>query len=99
MSSIKIRSKRQTNSTQIRVLISHAMARGDASINEPKPAAIQILTITLNQKVVVSCELGDSTPKNPFFAFVLKNAHKGDKVTVNWLDSRGYSDSEEHIIN
>ena len=75
------------------------MTHGDFRINEPKPAAIKVLTVTLNQKVVLSCELGESTPKNPFFAFVLKNAHQGDKVTVNWLDSLEQSDSEEHIIS
>jgi sulfur-oxidizing protein SoxZ len=75
-----------------------AITHGDFFIVEAKPAAIKVLTVTLNQKVIISCELGDSTPKNPFFVFVLKNAQKGDKVTVNWLDSSGQSDSEEHTI-
>jgi len=102
MSSIKIRSKRLKDKTQIRMLIAHPMEQGnnpDKITNQLIPAHfIQVLTVTYNQKVVVSCEMGESTPKNPYFAFMLKGGQVGDKVTVNWLDNLGNTDSEEHII-
>jgi len=101
MSSIKIRSKRLKGKTQIRLLIAHPMDYADCQdkiTSQPLLAHIQLLTVTHNQKVVVSCEMGASTPKNPYFAFMLKGGNKGDKITVNWLDNLGNTDSEEHII-
>ena len=90
------------NKTQIRVLIAHPMERGDNKdkiTNQLIPANfIHILTVTYNQKVVVSCAIGDSTAPNPYFAFMLKGGKAGDKITVNWLDNLGNTDSEEHII-
>ena len=103
MSSIKIRSKRLKENTQLRILIAHPMEHGsnqDKFTNQLIPAHfIRILTVTCNQKVVVSCEMGDSTPKDPYLAFMLKHGKTGDKITVNWLDNLGNIDSEEHIIN
>lgn len=102
MSSIKIRTKRIKDKTQIRVLIAHPMEHGnnqDKITNQPIPAQfIHVLTVTCNQKVVVSCEMGNSFAKDPYLAFVLKNGKAGDKITVNWLDNLDNTDSEEHII-
>lgn len=102
MSSIKIRTKRMTDKTQIRTLIAHPMEHGqteDKLTNQLIPANfIRVLTVTCNQKVVVSCELGDSFAKDPYFSFMLKNGKVGDKITVNWLDNLGKTDSEEHVI-
>lgn len=84
------------------MLISHPMEYGD---NEDKsqqliPANfIRLLTVTHNQKMVVSCEIGASTPKDPYFVFMLKGGKSGDRVTVNWLDNLGNTDSEKHIIS
>jgi sulfur-oxidizing protein SoxZ len=102
MSSIKIRTKRLTNKTQIRMLIAHPMEHGnnqDKITNQLIPANfIRILTVTCNQKLVVSCEIGDSFAKDPYFAFMLKGGKVGDKITVNWLDNLGNTDSEEHVV-
>ena len=92
MSSIKIRSKRLNDKTQIRMLIAHPMEHGDTA------HFIQVLTVTCNQKVILSCEIGDSSPKNPYFSLILKDSKAGDKITVNWLDNLGNTDSEEHTI-
>jgi sulfur-oxidizing protein SoxZ len=102
MSSIKIRTKRMKNTTQIRMLIAHPMQHGqtqDKVTHFPIPAQfIRVLTVTCNQKVVVSCEMGDSTAKDPYLSFMLKGGKAGDKITVNWLDNLGNTDSEEHIV-
>lgn len=101
MSSIKIRTKRMDGKTQVRILITHPMEYGndqDKTTNQAIARFIKVLTLTYNQKVVASCEISDSTPKNPYFAFMLKGGNQGDKITVNWLDNLGNTDSEEHII-
>lgn len=102
MSSIKIRTKRMKDNIQIRMLIAHPMEHGqtlDKITNQPIPAHfIRVLTVTYNQTIVASCEMGDSAAKDPYFAFLLKGGKVGDKITVNWLDNLGNTDSEEHII-
>lgn len=88
--------------TQIRILITHPMEFGNSQnplTNQPLLAHIQLLTVTYNQKVVVNCEMGAGTPKNPYFAFMLKGGNKGEKITVNWLDNLGNTDTEEHVIS
>jgi sulfur-oxidizing protein SoxZ len=102
VSSIKIRSKRMKDKTQLRILIAYSMEREDNQdkIINPFIAThfIQMLTVTCNQKVVASCQIGDSVSKNPYFGFMLKAGNVGDKITVSWLDNFGNTDSEEHIV-
>lgn len=102
MSSIKIRSKRIDGKTQIRTLITHPMEHGrnkDPNTHQLIPAHyIQVLTVDLNGKVIVLCDMGASISKDPYFAFMLKGGNAGDKITINWLDNLGNKDFEEHII-
>ncbi|MDD1611701.1 MAG: thiosulfate oxidation carrier complex protein SoxZ [Methylococcaceae bacterium] len=102
MSSIKIRSKREGGSTQIRTLINHPMETGrgkDPRTNQPIPAHfIQELTVSYNGRVIVSSQLGTSISKDPYFAFTLKGGEPGDKIKIEWLDNLGKRDSEEHVL-
>lgn len=90
MSTINIRSKRLKDKTELRVLIAY-------NTDYPKHY-IRLLTITWNKKVILTAELAEHTPKNPFFAFVLKQTNAGDKITVSWLDNIGNSETEKHIV-
>ncbi len=102
MSSIRIRSKLSGNKVQIRILIAHPMENGrnrDTETGKLIPAHfIQELVLSHNDKPVVQASLGGSISKNPFFTFVLKNARAGDKITVDWIDNQGISDTREHFI-
>lgn len=102
MPSIKIRTKRIDGKTQIRTLISHPMEHGrnkDPKTNQLMPAHyIQVLTVSLNEKVIVNCDMGASISKDPYFAFMLKVGNAGDKITINWIDNLGNKDFEEQII-
>lgn len=102
MSSIKIRSKLIDGDTQIRLLISHPMEHGrnrDKTTNELIPAHfIQELTVSLNQKVLVSCAMGPSVSKDPYFAFMLKGGKAGDEIGVAWVDNLGNKDAASHIV-
>ncbi|MEQ1528470.1 MAG: thiosulfate oxidation carrier complex protein SoxZ [Methylococcales bacterium] len=103
MSSIKIRSKRLDGKTQIRILIAHPMEHGrnrDKTSNELIPAHfIQMLTVTYNQKIMVTGDIGTSISKDPYFAFLRKGGNPGDKITVAWTDNLGNKDYQEHFVS
>lgn len=102
MSSIRIRSKLLNGKTQIRTLISHPMETGrnrDPNTHQLIPAHyIQELTVSRNAKVIVTCQLGASISKDPYFAFMLKGGNAGDLIMIQWLDNLGNRDSEEHVV-
>ncbi|MGR9044870.1 MAG: thiosulfate oxidation carrier complex protein SoxZ [Gammaproteobacteria bacterium] len=102
MSSIKIRSKRQNGKTQLRTLIAHPMEHGrnrDPKTGQLIPAHyIQILTVMLNDRVVVTSHMAGSISKDPYFAFMLNGGEAGDKITISWVDNHGKTDSEDHFL-
>lgn len=99
--SIKIRSQRFAEYTEIKLLISHPMENGrnrDANDQLIPAHFIRELTIELNNKTVISANLGGSMSKDPFFSFRLKSTVAGDRLRVRWLDNRDLSDQAEHVI-
>ncbi|NOT11567.1 MAG: thiosulfate oxidation carrier complex protein SoxZ [Methylococcaceae bacterium] len=102
MSSIKIRTKRIDGKIQIRTLISHPMEHGrnrNKETNALIPAHfIKLLTVTHNDQVIVTADLSTSISKDPYFAFMLKSGHAGDKITISWIDDLGNRDSETHVV-
>lgn len=99
-SSIKIRSQRMDEVTEIKLLINHPMENGrnrDPLTNDLIPAHfIRELAIDLNGSRIMTVNLGQSMSKNPFFSFHLKNNHSGDHLRVYWIDNLGDNDSAEH---
>lgn len=101
MSSIRIRSEKRDQLTEIRLLITHPMENGRNrnSSGELIPAHfIEELSVKLNDLSVLNLNMAGSVAKNPFFSFRLKNLQTGDRITVSWLDNRQLSNSAEHII-
>lgn len=99
--SIKIRSQRLDDYTEIKVLLSHPMENGrnrDVTGVLIPAHFIRELIIELNGKTVITTHLGGSVSKNPFFTFQLKNVNSGQPLTVRWMDNLGLSDSAEHIV-
>ena len=102
MSSIKIRTKRLNDTTQIRTLITHPMDNGrhkDKKGNLIPAHHIQQLWVKFNDKLVTTCEMGGSISKNPYFDFLLIGGEIGDTITVSWVDNLGNTDSKDHLIN
>ncbi len=100
-SSIKIRTKRLDGNTQIRTLITHPMENGrnrDKIGNFIPAHHIQELWIEHNRKKVISCDMGGSISKNPYFDFLLKGGEVGDTVTVSWVDNLGNTDTKDQKI-
>ena len=59
---------------------------------------IQEVNASHNGKPVLTAQWGPSVAKNPFLQFSVKGAKAGDKITVNWLDSRGDKRSDEATV-
>lgn len=100
-SSIKIRTKRLDGNTQIRTLITHPMENGrnkDKDGNFIPANHIQELWVEHNKNKIISCDMGGSISKNPYFDFLLKGGEIGDTVTITWVDNLGGTDSKGHII-
>ncbi len=101
MSSIKIRTKRFDDITQIRTLIAHAMETGRNKDEQGKliPAHfIQELIVKHNDKVVASSVMGAGISKNPYFSFKFKGGKAGDIINISWQDNLGQSDSQDKIL-
>ncbi len=101
MSSIKIRTKRLEDNTQIRTLITHPMENGRNKDEQGQviPAHhIEELWVEHNQQKIISCNLSGSISKNPYFDFLLKGGEAGDQIIISWRDNLGETDSKEHFI-
>ena len=101
MPSIKIRTKRLKGNTQIRLLISHPMSNGRGKDKQGiaiPPKHITVLSIMHNESEIVTANLSGSISKNPYFDFLLKGGKPGDKISVNWTDNTGKTDSADYLI-
>ncbi len=98
---MKIRAQMKGDVCEIRVLMSHPMETGQRKDNDGKtiPAHhIQLVSVALNGKTVVSGQLAGSVSRNPVLGFKIKGAKAGDKISVSWKDNKGDSRSDETTV-
>lgn len=98
---MKIRAQLKGDVAEIRILMSHAMETGqrkDAAGNTVPAHFIQSMTVAVGGKTVVNGQLGTSVSRNPVFGFKMKGAKVGDKVVVNWVDSKGDKRTDEVAV-
>lgn len=98
---MKIRATMKGDVAEIRVLMSHPMESGlrkDAAGNAVPAHFIQSMTVEVGGKKIVDGQLAGSVSRNPVFGFKMKGAKAGDKVVVNWVDSKGDKRTDEATI-
>ena len=98
---MKIRASLKGDVAEIRILMAHAMETGqrkDAAGNVVPAHFIQSMTVEVGGKKVVDGQIGTSVSRNPVFGFKMKGAKVGDKVIVNWIDSKGDKRTNEAAI-
>jgi sulfur-oxidizing protein SoxZ len=98
---MKIRAALQGDTVEVRVLMAHEMETGQRKDSAGKtiPAHyIQTVNATHNGKVVFSAQWGPAIAKNPFLQFKFKGGNKGDKIQINWTDSKGDKRTDEATI-
>ncbi|MGB7181551.1 MAG: thiosulfate oxidation carrier complex protein SoxZ [Burkholderiaceae bacterium] len=98
---MRIRAKETDGGADVRVLMAHEMETGQRknSKGEKIPAwHIKEVTAMLNDKPVLKAAWGPAIAKNPYLAFAVPGAKKGDKVTITWVDNKGETRTDETTV-
>jgi sulfur-oxidizing protein SoxZ len=98
---MKIRATLQGDVADVRVLMAHPMETGqrkDASGNVVPMHFIQTISAQLNGKTVFTADVSQAISRNPVFAFKVKGAKAGDKLTITWTDNKGEKRTDETTI-
>jgi sulfur-oxidizing protein SoxZ len=99
---MKIRASMAGNAAEVKCLMNHPMETGlrkDAKTGALVPAHhITQVTAALNGTQVLDAQWGGGISKNPYLAFKVAGAKKGDKVTVNWVDNTGDKNSADAVV-
>ena len=98
---MKIRATLQGDVADVRVLMAHPMETGqrkDAAGKIVPMHFIQTITAQLNGKTVFAADVSQAVSRNPVFAFKVKGAKAGDKLSVTWQDNQGDKRTDEVVI-
>jgi sulfur-oxidizing protein SoxZ len=93
---IKIRAHEIDGQLLVKSIINHPMETGRRKIQKTgkkiPPHFIKEVIVSRNRKTVMEVFWGKSISRNPYLSFQIPG-HKGDTITISWLDNRGNSDS------
>ena len=98
---MKIRATLQGDVVDVRVLMAHPMETGqrkDAAGKLVPLHFIQTITAQLNGTTVFNADVSQAVSRNPVFAFKVKGAKAGDKLSVTWQDNTGDKRTDEVVI-
>ncbi len=98
---MKIRATLQGDVADVRVLMAHPMETGqgkDAAGNLVPPHFIQSITAQLNGRTVFAADVSQAVSRNPVFAFKVKGAKAGDKLSVTWQDNKSDTRTDEVVV-
>jgi sulfur-oxidizing protein SoxZ len=98
---MRIRTTLQGDVADVRVLMAHPMETGqrkDAAGNVVPLHFIQTITAQLNGKTVFTADISQAVSRNPVFAFKVKGAKAGDKLSITWTDNKGEKRTDEVAI-
>jgi len=98
---MKMRATLAAGYTDIRVLMTHPMETGQRKDSDGKLVPmhfIQNITVKVNGKPALECQVSQGVSRNPVFTFRLKGGARGDKIEVSWLDNLGETNSVETAV-
>jgi sulfur-oxidizing protein SoxZ len=98
---MKIRVTLQGDLADVRVLMAHPMETGQRKDPAGKIVPlhfIQTITAQLNGKTVFNADVSQAVSRNPVFAFKVKGAKAGDKLSITWQDNKGEKRTDEVVI-
>ena len=98
---MKIRAALQGDVADVRVLMAHPMETGqrkDAAGKIVPLHFIQSISAQLNGRTVFTADVSQAVSRNPVFAFKVKGAKPGDKLSITWQDNAGDKRTDEIVI-
>ena len=98
---MKIRTTLQGDVADVRVLMAHPMETGQRKDASGKVVPMhfgQRITAQLNGKTVFTADVSQAIARNPVFAFKVKGAKAGDKLSITWIDNKGEKRTDEVAI-
>ncbi|MDM8567962.1 thiosulfate oxidation carrier complex protein SoxZ [Thiotrichales bacterium HSG1] len=99
MASFRVKAKLKDGITEVKAMIPHPMESGlrkDLETGALVPAHfIKEIECTVEGKVVMSAVWSGAISKNPYWAFRIKGASKGNNLKITWKDNQGGTDSKE----
>jgi sulfur-oxidizing protein SoxZ len=97
---MKIRATLQGDVADVRVLMAHPMETGQRKAGGKVVPLhfIQTITAQLNGRTVFTADVSQAVSRNPVFAFKVKGAKAGDKLSVSWQDNKGDKRTDEVVI-
>jgi len=99
---MRIRASVQEGMTEVKVLMQHEMETGlrkDADGKLVPAWHITELKAVHNGKTVLEGQFGTAVSKNPYLVFRFKGGVSGEKISVNWVDNKGDTRSDEVEIS
>ena len=98
---MRIRAAESNGVVDVKILMKHDMESGqrkDASGKVIPAWFINMLNVKANGKDVFNAQFGSAVSKDPFLNFKYKGA-KGDKLVVNWIDTKGDKRTDEATVS
>ncbi len=98
---MRIRATEKDGIVDVKILMKHDMESGqrkDASGILIPAWFINMLNVKAQGKDVFNAEFGPGVSKDPFLNFKYKGS-KGDKLVVNWIDTKGDKRTDEATVS
>ena len=98
---MRIRATEKDGVVDVNILMKHDMESGqrkDASGKLIPAWFINMLNVKAQGKDVFNAEFGPGVSKDPFLNFKYKGS-KGDKLVVNWIDTKGDKRTDEATVS
>lgn len=99
---MKIRASVKDGVTKVKVLMQHEMETGLRKDADGKLVPAWYITEVKaqhNGKTVLESQFGTAISKNPYLVFRFKGGAPGEKVSVNWVDNKGDTRTDEAEIS
>ncbi len=99
---MKIRASAKEGITEVKVLMQHEMETGlrkDADGKLVPAWHITEVKAQHNGRTVLEGQFGTAVSKNPYLVFRFKGGVQGEKVSVNWVDNKGDTRTDEVEIS
>jgi sulfur-oxidizing protein SoxZ len=96
---MKVKARIRKGAAVVKVLAKSPMVGKEEA--EKKKVAVEFIThmtAKVNGAVVFEASTGPFLSKNPYFQFAFTGANKGDKITIDWVDSNGKTNEKTSKI-